>query len=64
LLFLPLKINFNIFSTVLFFVLGVTLFTWYFLETGRRLNRKEGIILLFSYIFFLMTTFGVQITLI
>lgn len=57
---IPLKI----FSTLLFFVIGITLIAWYFFTTGRTLDRKEGIMLLLVYVLFLMTTFGVQITII
>ncbi len=64
LLLSPGTININIFSTLLLFVIGITMVSWYFFTTGRTLDRKEGISLLFIYLLFLISTFGVQITLI
>ena len=58
----PATINISIFSTLLLFVIGVTMVSWYFFTTGRTLDRREGITLLMIYILFLITTFGVQLT--
>lgn len=61
LLFSPIVVNIKIFSTLLFFVISITMVSWYFFTTGRRLDRMEGIALLFIYILFLISTFGVQL---
>ncbi len=60
----PVVINPEIFSTLLFFVIGITMVAWYFFTTGRKLDRTEGIVLLFIYLTFLISTFGIQISLI
>lgn len=57
----PFTVNMSIFSTILLFVISVTMISWYFFSTGRTLDRKEGIFLLLIYIIFLMSTFGAQI---
>lgn len=62
LLLSPATINISIFSTLLLFVIGITMISWYFFTTGRTLDRKEGLALMFIYILFLISTFGVQIT--
>jgi len=64
LLLSPVAINPKIFSTLLFFVIGITMVAWYFFTSERTLDRTEGMILLFAYMLFLITTFGVQITII
>lgn len=60
LLFSPITINMSIFSTLLFFVVGITMISWYFFTTGRALDRMEGIFLLLVYVIFLISTFGAQ----
>jgi len=62
LLMSPVTVNSRIFSTLLFFVIGITMIAWYFFTTGKKLDRREGMILLFVYIMFLISTFGIQIT--
>ena len=62
LLLSPASVNISIFSTLLAFVIGVTMVSWYFFTTGRTLDRTEGLILMFIYILFLISTFGVQLT--
>jgi len=62
LLLSPATVNISIFSTLLIFVIGVTMVSWYFFTTGHTLDRKEGISLLFIYALFLISTFGVQLT--
>jgi cation:H+ antiporter len=64
LLMSPLAINLSVFSTLLIFVIASTMVTWYFFVSGRRIDRKEGVTLIFIYILFLIFTFGLQITLI
>lgn len=64
LLLSPAAVNIKIFSTLLFFVIGITMVSWYFFTTGRKLDRMEGTILLFIYILFLISTFGVQLVII
>jgi len=64
LLLSPVVVNPKIFSTLLFFVIGITMVAWYFFTTERTLDRTEGLILLFAYMLFLISTFGVQITII
>jgi cation:H+ antiporter len=58
----PFTINISIFSTLLLFVIGITMVSWYFFTTGRTLDRNEGLTLLLIYIMFLISTFGVQLT--
>lgn len=60
----PATINIGIFSTLLFFVVGSKMVAWYFFMTGRKLDRTEGTVLLFIYILFIISTFGVQLVLI
>jgi cation:H+ antiporter len=62
LLLSPATINISIFSTLLLFVIGITMVSWYFFTTGRTLDRREGLTLMFIYILFLISTFGVQVT--
>ncbi|MFH1622926.1 MAG: sodium:calcium antiporter [Candidatus Aenigmatarchaeota archaeon] len=62
LVFSQAAINIQIFSTLVFFVIAITLVTWYFLTTGRAIDRTEGMMLLFVYLLFLISTFGVQLT--
>ena len=64
LLLSPVAVNPKIFSTLLFFVIGITMVAWYFFTSERTLDRTEGMILLFAYMLFLISTFGVQITII
>jgi len=54
----PLNVNMKIFSDLILFSLIDNLFLWYFLTSGR-MGWKEGAILLFLYLLFLATTFGV-----
>lgn len=64
LLLSPATVNAKIFSTLLFFVIGITMIVWYFLTSEQKLDRREGVILLFIYILFLISTFTVQISII
>lgn len=54
----PLDVNMKVFSDLIIFSLIDNLFLWYFLTSGR-MRWKEGAILLFLYLLFLATTFGV-----
>lgn len=56
----PLAVNMSIFQTMTLFVLLTNVVLWYFITRGK-LNRNEGIVLLFIYLMFLMSLFGVQI---
>lgn len=62
LLMSPITVNFSIFSTLIIFVVASTLITWYFAMSGRKIDRMEGLTLVFLYMIFLMFTFGVQFT--
>jgi cation:H+ antiporter len=62
LIFSPAKVDMGVFSTLIFFVIGTTIVSWYFFTTGRKLDRFEGIALIFIYILFIMTTFGIQLS--
>jgi len=62
LIFSPFAISMHVFSTLLFFTLSTTIIVWYFFTTDRVLDRREGLFLLFIYIIFLITTFGVELT--
>lgn len=55
-----LPVDIRIFETLIMFLLATNMILWYFIGKGR-LDRKEGIILLFVYQIFLMTIFGVQL---
>lgn len=57
------SVDMSIFSTLLMFTLLTNMLAWRFFETGRKLDRFEGVILLLVYAAFLITTFGVQVTL-
>lgn len=61
LFFSPFAIDFQIFSTLLVFAVAATIISWYFLLTGRKLSRNEGLMLLFFYIIFLISISGVQL---
>lgn len=56
-------IDMSIFSTLLMFTLLANMLAWRFFETGRKLDRFEGVVLLLVYAVFLITTLGVQVTL-
>lgn len=58
-----LTVDLGIFSTLLIFVIASTMITWYFFVSGRKIDRIEGLILIFIYIIFIIFTFGFQITL-
>ena len=61
----PLRVDMTIFSTIVMFALGSTILLEFFLGSmGRgKLDRMEGVILTILYIFFLITTFSVEMTL-
>jgi len=56
-------IDMSIFSTLLMFTLLTNILAWRFFETGRKLDRFEGVVLILVYAVFLITTLGVQVTL-
>jgi len=62
----PLAINMSIFTTMLMFVLLTNILLTYFLviRTKGKLERKEGLILIFVYILFLMVLYTTQIVVI
>lgn len=60
----PVAIDMSLFSTILMFMIGITVMTWYFLHTGRRIDRREGIVLLLTYMLFIIAAFSVQIAII
>lgn len=60
LLFSPMVMNFQIFSTILFFVVGTTIVTWYFISTGMKLKREEGVFLALIYIAYLIILSGIE----
>ncbi len=53
----PLDMNMNIFQNLMIFSIITNLFFWYFLSR-EQISWKEGIIFLFIYAFFLVTTVG------
>ena len=55
--------NITVVSSLIIFLLITNLLFWYFLETKRKLNRKEGMVFLLFYMIFLITEFGLQISL-
>lgn len=57
------SVDMSIFSTLLMFTILTNMLAWRFFETGRELDRFEGALLFFVYITFLITTLGVQATL-
>lgn len=57
----PFKIHLMTFSSLLFFTLAITILSWYLLTTGKKLNRKEGLLLLTIYLLFILVTGGIQI---
>jgi cation:H+ antiporter len=57
----PFKVHMMTFSSLLFFTLTITLLTWYLLTTGKRLNKMEGVVLLATYLLFILVTGAVQI---
>lgn len=56
-------VDMGIFSTLLMFTLLTNMIAWRFFETDRKLDRFEGTVLLLIYAIFLITTLGVQVTL-
>ncbi|MDI6798739.1 MAG: sodium:calcium antiporter, partial [Candidatus Aenigmarchaeota archaeon] len=55
------KVDISIFSTLLMFVLLSNILAWRFFETDRRIEKTEGLVLLFVYVIFLIATLGIQI---
>lgn len=53
----PLTINMTVFSNLAMFSLITNIFLWYFLSS-ERLSWREGAVLLFMYLVFLLTSFG------
>jgi cation:H+ antiporter len=56
----PFVIDMSIFSTLIAFVLLTNIMVWFFMGRGR-LARFEGSALLFVYLIFIMTVYGVQL---
>jgi cation:H+ antiporter len=56
----PFAVNMSIFQTITLFVLLTNVILWYFISRGK-LERSNGIVLLFIYLMFLMSLFGVQL---
>ncbi|MEM3690675.1 MAG: sodium:calcium antiporter, partial [Candidatus Micrarchaeia archaeon] len=52
--------NITVVSSLIVFLLITNLIFWYFLETRRKLNQREGMIFLALYLVFLLTEFGLQ----
>ncbi|MEM7821250.1 MAG: sodium:calcium antiporter [Candidatus Aenigmatarchaeota archaeon] len=61
LLLIPFIIDVTIFSTLITFCLLSTILLWHFIGDGK-IQIKEGLILLLIYVFFILTTCGVQIS--
>jgi len=57
----PVFVDIAVFSTLLVFLIGITMAVWYFFTSGSRLDRKEGIVLVMVYVLFLISAFGVQL---
>ena len=55
--------NITVVSSLIIFLLITNLLFWYFLETRRKLNRKEGMMFLLLYMIFLIAEFALQIRL-
>lgn len=55
--------NITVVSSLIVFLLITNLLFWYFLETRRKLNRKEGMVFLAIYLIFLIAEFGLQVSL-
>lgn len=55
------EVDASTFTTLLTFVILSNILAWRFLETNRKIEKTEGIILLFIFAIFLITTLGIQI---
>ena len=55
--------NITVVSSLIIFLLITNLLFWYFLETKRKLNRKEGMMFLAIYLIFLIAELGLQVSL-
>jgi len=55
------SVDIAVFSTLLVFLIGITMAVWYFFTSGSRLDRNEGILLVMVYVLFLISAFGVQL---
>jgi len=53
----PINLDMNVFQNIMIFSIITNLFFWYFLSR-EQIGWKEGIIFLFIYAFFLITTVG------
>jgi len=62
LLFSTFAVETTVYSTLVLFSLTATILLWHFISDGK-LQLKEGLILLLVYLIFLLTTFGVEISL-
>lgn len=62
LLLSPLAVNMGVFTNLIFFLLMSNLLLWFFLDR-EKLSKREGAILLALYIMFLVSTLGIQISL-
>jgi len=52
-----------IFYTVIMFVVVLSILLWYFLCVDRKIERNEGIVLFVTFVLFVITTLGIQISL-
>jgi len=55
--------NITVVSSLIVFLLITNLLFWYFIETKRKLNRKEGMMFLAIYLIFLIAELSLQVSL-
>jgi cation:H+ antiporter len=60
-LFQPTAVNVVSFTSLILFAILATMITWYFISTGRRLDRREAGLLLGLYAIFILQELGFSI---
>ncbi|QLJ52732.1 MAG: Inner membrane protein YrbG, predicted calcium/sodium:proton antiporter [Candidatus Fermentimicrarchaeum limneticum] len=53
--------NITVVSSLVIFLIITNILFWYFIETRKKLNQKEGMVFLMVYLIFLLVEFGLQI---
>ena len=57
----PIKINIISFTSLILFAIMSSMITWYFVSTGRRIDRGEALLLVTIYLLFILQELGFSI---
>ncbi len=57
----PIKLNLISFTSLILFAIMSSMITWYFVSTGRRIDRGEAILLIAIYLLFILQELGFSV---